>query len=234
MESLEQLGGRRPVLTGDGAVDAAKAVVLLLHGGKANSTAATSNRQLAVARMLPISRHLVSAGSSAGLAVWRLRFRYRGWNKAAADPVEDVRWAIRDLRIRYGDIPIVLVGHSMGGRAALRAAGEEGVTAVVGLAPWLVADEPYEQLAGRRLLVIHGTMDKTTSWRESRKFVEQARPLALQAGWIGLHGSGHGLLRRARTMHRLTAGFVLHAALGAPLAGPAAQALAAGGTQIAV
>jgi predicted esterase len=231
VESLEQVASV-PVLIGDGATTAARAAVLLLHGGRANSTAPTADRQLAVLRMVPIAHHLASTGSASGLAVWRLRFRYRGWNKTGADAVQDARWAIRELRERHGNVPIVLVGHSMGGRTALRVAGEEGVTAVIGLAPWLVPGEPQEQLAGDRLLVVHGTMDKTTSPRASRQFVEQVRPITTEAGWIGLNGSGHGLLRRRRLVNQLTSDFVLSAAFGGALSGAVADALAGHGTAI--
>ena len=49
-----------------------------------------------------------------------------------ADAYQDVRWAIGQLREQHGtDVPIVLVGHSMGGRAVLRAGGHDGVAAVV-------------------------------------------------------------------------------------------------------
>jgi pimeloyl-ACP methyl ester carboxylesterase len=184
--------------------------------------------------MAPIARHLATAGEAAGLAVWRLRFRYRGWNKTGADAVQDARWAIGELRAKHGDVPIVVVGHSMGGRAAMRVAGEEGVTAVIGLAPWLVDGEPQEQMLGRRLLVIHGTVDKTTSWRASRTFVRQVRPLTTDAGWVGLRSSGHGLLRRSRLVNELTAEFTLHAAFGQPLTGPLAEVMAGRGTEISI
>jgi hypothetical protein len=84
------------------------------------------------------------------------------------------------------------------------------------------------------LLVIHGTMDKTTSPRASREFVQQVRPIARGAGWIGLTGSGHGLLRRGRLVNELTSDFVLNAAFEAPLAGIAGRALAGAGTEIVV
>jgi predicted alpha/beta-hydrolase family hydrolase len=127
-----------------------RAMALVLHGGQAINTSPTMSRQLAVLRLIPVAHSLASAGGSMGLGVWRLRFRYRGWNEEAADPVTDVRWALQQLRAQHGDVPIVLVGHSMGGRAALRAAAEPGVVAVLGLAPWVPPGEPLEQLRGRR------------------------------------------------------------------------------------
>ena len=42
-------------------------------------------------------------------------------------------------------------------------AGHASVRGVVALAPWLPGPEPVEQLAGRDLVVLHGTRDLTTS-----------------------------------------------------------------------
>jgi dienelactone hydrolase len=178
--------------------------------------------------MVPIARHLAAAGAPAGLAVWRLRFRYRGWNKDAAHPVADARWAVEELRARHGGVPIVLVGHSMGGRAALRTAGEPGVVGVVGLAPWIPAGEPAEQLARRRLLVIHGTRDRVTSAKASRRLVDTVRDAATDATFVGVRRSGHGMLLRASLWNALTTDFVLHAGLGAQPGTRLANAIAAG------
>lgn len=219
-----------------------RAVALVLHGGREVSLAPVTAHQLAVLRMVPIARHLASAGSSSGLGVWRLRFRYRGWN-AGGGPVADVRWAVRQLRDEYGDVPVVLVGHSMGGRAALRAADEPGVVAVVGLAPWVPPGEPHTQVIGRRLLVLHGTRDRMTSSKASNALVDAVRAdglaslvshdatpddAAYEPTFIHLRHGGHGMLRRAALWDELTADFVLHAALGIKPHARLAQALAAG------
>ena len=106
---------------------------------------------------------------------------------------------------------MVLVGHSMGGRAALRAAGDANVRGVVALAPWLPGTEPVEQLAGRDLVVLHGTRDLTTSQRASAGFVERAAPFARRTACLQAPWSGHGMLarvalapvdRRVRRRHR--------------------------------
>ena len=171
-------------------------------------------RQLAVLRMVPIARHLASVGKADGLGVWRLRFRYRGWNDGAAT-VADVRWAVQQLRGQHGELPIVLVGHSMGGRAALRAADEPGVVGVVGLAPWVEPGEPYKQVIGRRLLIVHGTRDRTTSATNSKALVDAVRadsaPASADATFVHLRHGGHAMLRRAGTWNDLTADFVLPA-----------------------
>ena len=219
-----------------------RAAALVLHGGRETSVAPVTAHQLAVLRMVPIARHLSNAGAAAGLGVWRLRFRYRGWN-ADAHPVADVRWAVRQLRDQVGDVPVVLVGHSMGGRAALRAADEPGVVGIVGLAPWVPPGEPHEQIVGRRLLVVHGTRDRTTSAKASKALVDAVRADAL-AGvvshdatpdeaaydptFVHLRGGGHAMLRRAALWDELTADFVLHAALGTRPRGRLARAIQLG------
>lgn len=225
---LDHLSGLQAMLTGDGELAKTKAAALLLHGGPEESVSPASARQVAVLRMAPIARHLLSVGTDSGLAVWRLLFRYRGWNKDHAHPLEDVQWAIRQLRLRHGDVPIVLIGHSMGGRAAVRAAGEAGVGGVLGLAPWLPDDEPREQLAGRRLLVVHGLRDRITSAEGSRQFIREVRPMATESTYIGLRRSGHSMVGRVRTWNQLTSDFVMYAGLGTQPRGVLADAIEAG------
>jgi pimeloyl-ACP methyl ester carboxylesterase len=209
-----------------------RAVALVLHGGREVSVAPVTAHQLAVLRMVPIARHLASAGEADGLGVWRLRFRYRGWN-GDAHPVADVRWAVQQLREQHGDVPVVLVGHSMGGRAALWAADEPGVVAIVGLAPWVTPNEPYKQVIGRRLLVVHGTRDRTTSAKNSKALVDAVRADSeLDATWVHLRGSGHGMLRRVGVWNDLTADFVLRAALDVLPGARLAQAIEAGDSVI--
>jgi alpha-beta hydrolase superfamily lysophospholipase len=216
-------------------------MALVLHGGREVSAAPVSAHQLAVLRMVPIARHLASAGEADGLGVWRLRFARRGWNARAggaqdAYPVADVRWAVQQLRQQHPEAPIVLVGHSMGGRAALRAADEPGVVGLVGLAPWVTPNEPYKQVIGRRLLVVHGTRDHTTSAKNSKALVDAVRAESAGAPglatWVHLRGDGHGMLRRAGVWNELSAQFTLNAALGIQPGARLAEAIEAGNSVV--
>jgi pimeloyl-ACP methyl ester carboxylesterase len=218
----------QPVLARHGSSTQVRAIALVLHGGQAINTTPTRARQLAVLRLIPVARALASAGASSGLGVWRLRFRYRGWNKEAADPVADVRWALHQLREQHGDVPIVLVGHSMGGRAALRAAADPGVVAVLGLAPWVPPGEPVEQLRGRRLLVVHGLRDRMTSHAASKALVDAVRGDTAEATCINLRRSGHAMLRRFPLWNELTTEFVLYAAFGVTPGARLAKAISDG------
>ena len=119
-----------------------------------------------------------SAIRRAGVPAYRLRYRFRGWNAdgATPDPVSDARWALDEIRRRHGDdVPIVLVGHSMGGRTALWVAGDAQVAGVVALAPWCEAGDPVDQLAGRDVLIAHGTRDRITSPSGSLGYARRAR-----------------------------------------------------------
>jgi pimeloyl-ACP methyl ester carboxylesterase len=186
-----------------------RAIALVLHGGRADSTAPTSARQLAVLRMAPFARSLRAGGSSDGLAVARLRYLVRGWNGDEHSPVADTEWALDELGRRFPGAPVAVVGHSMGGRAALYAAGHPGVVSIVALAPWIEREDPVEQLAGRRLLVVHGAHDRMTSARRSAGYARAAASVAASVSYVRVDAEAHAMLRRAALWHRLTTGFVL-------------------------
>ena len=120
---------------------------------------------------------------------------------------------------------MVLVGHSMGARAALRAAGHPCVASVAGLAPWLPPGEPVDQLPGRNILLAHGTADLVTSPADTWAYAGQARALTAVAE-IEVRGGEHAMLRRAALWHSLAAAFT-GASFGLPPpGGPVARALA--------
>ena len=130
--------------------------MVVAHGGQSVSTEPTTAHQLAVLRMIPLVAAIRHAVRGRGVVVRRPRFEVRGWNDANASPVRDLTRLLDDMRAEFGPVPVVLVGHSMGARAALRVAGHPSVTAAAGLAPWLPPGEPVDQLAGRRILLAHG------------------------------------------------------------------------------
>jgi pimeloyl-ACP methyl ester carboxylesterase len=184
-------------------------IAVLLHGGRAESLDPVRAGQLAVLRMLPFGRALSAAGRGRGLAVARVRYAMRGWNGTLQSPVADARAALEELNRRYPGIPSALVGHSMGGRTALHVAGEDGVRAVVGLAPWIEDGDPVAGLRRRRLLILHGDADRRTSAAAAEEYTTAAAAVAESASFVRVRGDGHAMLRRPRVWHRLTAGFVI-------------------------
>lgn len=184
-----------------------KGIVVVAHGGQEVSTKPTTAVQPAVLRMVPIARAIGNALSDAEIRVLRPRFTVRGWNEDAASPVGDLVAVLDGIRARYGStVPVTLVGHSMGARAALRAAGHPSVRAVAALAPWVPPGEPVAQLSGRRVLLAHGDRDKITRPRDTWAFAERARAVT-QVTAIEVSADGHAMLRRAALWHALAAEF---------------------------
>lgn len=183
------------------------AAVLVLHGGRSRSTESGEHRRLTYWRMVPFARALARSG----LATYLLRYRYRGWNAPAQDALHDARWAVAELRRREPARSIVLLGHSMGGRAALAAAGGDGVAAVCALAPWLDGSDPVDQLAGRTVLIAHGDRERYTDPAESFAYALRAKTAGVRVCRFELPGAGHFLIGRAGDWNTLVLRFVLGA-----------------------
>ncbi len=181
-------------------------IVLVLHGGRAHSRESGERKRLTYRRMLPFARALAKHDE---LAVFMLRYRYRGWNAPAKDAQRDAGWALDELARQHPGVPVVLLGHSMGGRAALGAAGGPGVTAVCALAPWLDHSDPVAQLAGRTVLIAHGDRERWTSPEASYDYALRARPVAARIARFDVHGAGHFMLNRASDWQSLVVRFVL-------------------------
>jgi pimeloyl-ACP methyl ester carboxylesterase len=192
--------------TDSGVAAGVTGVVVVVHGGKSVSSEPTTAWQPAVLRMVPLARAVRHALRGSGAVVVRPRFQLRGWNGEQAQPVSDLAGILEGLGRRFGPVPIVLIGHSMGARAALRVAGHPAVSAVAGLAPWLPTGEPVGQLAGRRVLLVHGNADRITRPQDTWAYAERARSLA-DVMTIEIRSGEHAMLRRAGLWHSIAAEF---------------------------
>ncbi|MFJ3609126.1 MULTISPECIES: alpha/beta hydrolase [Streptomyces] len=227
--------GRRPRLGRPVGVSRSAAAVggvaLLLPDGEPVSGRRASAR--AHAAVLPLGRELARAGRPEGLVAQVVRYRGRGWNGTDADLAADASWAVAEAVRRYGDVPVCLIGHGMGARAALRAAGHPAVGAVLALAPWLPEDdvaaepEPVRQLTGRRVLIVHGTNDARTDPELSFRYAARAKKTNRETCRFEVHSDGHGLRQYADEVRALAADFVLGALFARPVTRPLTDALAA-------
>ena len=132
-----------------------QALILMLHGGKDRSQDVVDSRSLSWRRSASMQRDIARRAQQAGASVWLLRFTRRGWN-GGADRIADARTALDDVRRRLGDVPVVLLGHSMGGRTTVHVADDPNVRGVVALAPWLPSGESVGALRGKSLYAAHG------------------------------------------------------------------------------
>jgi len=177
-------------------------VVLMLHGGKDRGRDTVDSRSASWRRSAAMARTISADAEAAGAAVFLLRYRHRGWN-GGAGPVEDARWALDQVRVELGALPVALLGHSMGARTAVRVADDPQVRGVAALAPWFPPGEPVATLAGKRLVAAHGRRDRITSARATRAYVERARGAGAEASYVDMGRVGHYLLRRVGAWNAL-------------------------------
>jgi predicted esterase len=191
------------------APGAVRGVALFCHGGTASSTAPPKEQALSLVRMRAIERFVRSAAADRGVTTQLLRYRVAGWNGSASDAFVDVRWALDRIREQHGSaVPIVLVGHSMGGRAVLRAGGDRQVAAICALAPWTPPGEPVDHLRGRTVAILHGSGDRWVPARLSADFAVRARTAGAHVARFTTAG-GHSMLRGAHRWHTFARDVVL-------------------------
>jgi dienelactone hydrolase len=151
------------------------------------------------------------------LAFAELRYRVKSWNRLEWC-IEDAREAVRTVDAQR----TLLLGFSMGGIVSSQIAAEPSVETVVGLAPWYPERLSLEQLRGRRLRVLHGSLDRAlpgipgVSPGSSRRGFDRAIALGAEGEYTIVRGGVHGValrahrgrpvpLPRARTWARLVA-----------------------------
>ncbi|WP_369224940.1 alpha/beta hydrolase family protein [Streptomyces sp. R39] len=206
--------------------------VLLLPGGEEVS-ARKPSLVWATAFVRALGRRLARDGRDEGLAAHVVHYRYRGWNGSEAHLAGDATWAADEVVRRYGDVPVCLLGVGMGGRAALHAGGHEAVNSVVSIAPWLpeanaaAPEEPVRQLAGRRVLIVHGTNDERTDPELSFRLAARAKKANREVCRFEVHSDGHGLHQHRDEVLALVSDFVLGALYGRAVSRPVEDALAA-------
>lgn len=184
----------------------ARDLVILAHGGSVEADEPARDWHTGLLRVVRFGDVVAKAAPAA--AVGLLRYRLTGWNGASADPAADVHDVLDAAPDRFERI--VLIGHSMGGRAVLRAASHSRVAGVLALAPWVPAEEPALGPCETPVLIATGTDDETTPVHEARRFVEASRSSGCRLGYFEIPGAGHRLLAHARAVDELIGLFLAH------------------------
>lgn len=158
-------------------VEQPRALVILVHGGLVRSKLPVSDSNLSVgwALMRTYQDRLSTHFAARGVEVWALLHRYAGWNSDAhPSPVPDLEWALDEARRLRPGVPVVVVGHSMGARTALRVAEDPSIVGLVGLCPWYPADEVVPP-AGMPVRVAFAEWDWDCPYPSMRDFLHRAR-----------------------------------------------------------
>ncbi len=162
----------------------------------------------------------------------RLLNSRRGWDTHHT-PVRDVEWALGEVATRFGPgMSVCLVGHSLGGRAALLSAGQPSVHGVVALAPWVEATDALPRRRDVRVVIIHGDADRVASPERSRAIFRRDRS-TVDVAYVNVAGGTHAMLRRHEAFDTLAARCVVWMLLGEVL-DTTVQRLVAGETWIEV
>jgi hypothetical protein len=128
-----------------------------------------------------------------------VRYRLKSW-RALESCVADGRAALAGA----GRRTTLLIGFSLGGAVAVRLAVTEGVTGVLGLAPWLPPELRLDGLQGKRLDVVHGSWDRHLPGipgvgpAHSRAGWERARRLGVPGTYTVIPRGLHGCALRSR------------------------------------
>jgi pimeloyl-ACP methyl ester carboxylesterase len=172
-------------VTGDGSL-----AVVCVNGGQGHEVRGTWSATLEwlvrrVAQAFP------------GLRFGEVRYRVKSW-KRLDWCIEDARAAIDAL----GGERTLLLGFSMGGAVSIAAAGHDGVEEVLGLGPWIPDRLDVSSLRGKRLVVIHGALDRWlpgipgVSPASSRRGFERAVAAGADGEYTMIPGAVHGIAVR--------------------------------------
>ena len=174
-------------LSGRGAT-----AVVCVNGGQAGEVEGTWSASLEwlVRRLAPRFRKVVFA---------EVRYRIKSWRHLSAC-VEDARAAVQAVGARSARC---CSASRWAGRLRSRRADEPSVERVLGLAPWIPDRLSLEPLRGKRLDVVHGSLDRWlpgipgVSPASSRRGFERARALGVAGSYELIPGALHGIALRA-------------------------------------
>jgi pimeloyl-ACP methyl ester carboxylesterase len=173
-------------ITGDGGP-----AVVCVNGGQAAAVPGTwsATVEWLVGRLAP---------RFPGLRFAEVRYRTKSW-RHLDDCIEDALAGIAAT----GAPRTLLLGFSMGGGVSVACAAEPSVEGVLGLAPWIPDRLSVEPLRGKRLRIVHGSLDRAlpgvpgVSPELARRGFDRARALGVDGEFTVIRGAVHGVALRS-------------------------------------
>ena len=165
--------------------------VVCMNGGQAAAVPGTWSATIEwlVARLAP---------SFPQLRFVEVRYRVKSW-RHLDDCIADAQAAIAEVAAPR----TLLLGFSMGGAVSIACAGRPPVEGVLGLAPWIPDRLSVEPLRGKRLRVLHGSLDRAfpgvpgVSPQLARRGFERARAVGAEGELTMIPGAVHGVALRS-------------------------------------
>ncbi len=129
----------------------ASRAVVCVNGGTAAAVPGTWSASLEwlVGRLGPLHP---------SLGFLEVRYRIKSWRRLELC-IEDAEAGIAAAHAA-GAREVALLGFSMGGAVAVHVAADPSVSTVIALAPWFYERLDVASLDGRRLAVVHGSLDR--------------------------------------------------------------------------
>jgi dienelactone hydrolase len=173
-------------ITGDGGP-----AVVCVNGGQAAAVPGTWSATIEwlVGRLAPRFPELRFA---------ELRYRTKSW-RHLDECIDDARAALAATAAPRS----LLLGFSMGGGVSVACAAEPSVEGVLGLAPWIPDPLSVEPLRGKRLRVVHGSLDRAlpgvpgVSLELARRGFDRARAVGAEGEFTVIRGGLHGVALRS-------------------------------------
>lgn len=160
--------------------------------------------------MVPLARAIAKAGRGQ-FAVYRLLNTYRGWD-AGHTPINDLQWGMAQIVDQHPGLPVCLVGHSLGARAALLAGNHPAVVGIAALNAWVYPSDDVD-LAARQVLFVHGDQDRVAD-SERALVVARSASRAATVRFEVIRGGNHSMLRSAGGFRRAVTRFLIDVLVG--------------------
>lgn len=174
----------------------------------------------------PLARALARTGGRDGLVAHTVAH-------GAGSREEAARWAADEAVRLYGDVPVCLAGYSAGGGGGAAGGGARGRQLGSGARSLFNGSragglpEPVKQLAGRHVLIVHGTNDARSDPEASFLLAARAKKANRSTCRFEVHSDGHGLRDHQAEVVALCVDFVLGSMFSGRYSRPVTDALAA-------